>query len=63
MQTPITYTAHELPEKHPIPTDLHPYYTQRSDSTLCERVLLKKERIIVPFTIRAEMKSLIHQGH
>ena len=35
----------------------------RSDITFCECILLKNERIIVPTTLRAEMKSLIHQGH
>ena len=29
----------------------------------CEGILLKNEQIIVPTTLRAEMKSLIHQGH
>ena len=63
LQTLITYTTHEWPEKHLIPTDLLPYYTHRSDITFCEGILLKNERIIVPTTLRAEMKSLIHQGH
>ena len=63
MQTLTTYTTHEWPEKHLISTDLLPYYTHRSDITFCEGILLKNERIIVPTTLRAEMKSLIHQGH
>ena len=62
VQTLITYTTHEWPEKHLIPTDLHPYYTHRSDITFCEGVL-KSKWIIVPTTLRAEMKSLIDQGH
>ena len=63
LQTFITYTTHEWLEKHLIPTDLLPYYTHRSDIRLCEGIILKNERIIVPTTLRAEMKSLIHQGH
>ena len=63
LQTLITYTTHEWPEKHLIPTDLLPYYTHRSDITFCEGILLKNERVIVPTTLRAEMKPLIHQGH
>ena len=39
------------------------YYTQRSDITFCEGILLKNERIILPTTLRAEMKSLIYQEH
>ena len=63
LQTLITYTTHEWPEKHLIPTDLLPYYIYHSDITFCEGILLKNEQIIVPTTLRAEMKSLIHQGY
>ena len=60
LQTLITYTIHEWPEKHLMPTDFLPYYTHCSDTTFCEGILLKNERIIVPTTLRGEMKSLIH---
>ena len=63
LQTLITYTIHEWPEKHLMPTDFLPYYAHCSDTTFCEGILLKNERIIVPTTLRGEMKSLIHQGH
>ena len=56
LQTLTTYTTHEWPEKRVIPTDLLPYYTHRSDTTFCEGILLKNERMIVPTTLRAEMK-------
>ena len=45
-----------------IPTDLNSYYTQRSDITFCESIM-KNERITVPTTFLAEMKSIIQQGH
>ena len=61
LQTLTTYATHELPEKHLIPTDLFPYYIHRSDVTFCDGILLKNQRIIVPTTLQAEMKSLIHQ--
>ena len=51
LQTLITYTTHEWPEKHLIPTDLLPYYIHHSDITFCEGILLKNERIIVPTTL------------
>ena len=63
MQTLVTYTTHAWPEKHLIPTDLLPYYTHHSDITFHEGILLKTEQIIVPTTLQAKMKSLIHQGH
>ena len=62
LKTLITYTNHEWPEKHLIPTDLLPYYTHCSDITFCEGILLKNERIVVHTTFQAEIKSLIHQG-
>ena len=60
LQTLITYTTCEWPEKHLILTDLYPYYTYRSDITFCEGILLKSERIIVPTTFWAERKVLVH---
>ena len=63
LQTLITYTTHEWPEKHLIPTDLLPYYTHCSDILFCEVILLKNDRTIERTTFQAEKKSLIHQGH
>ena len=63
LQTLIPCTTHEWPEQDLMSTDLLPYYTHGSDITFCEGILLGNERIIVPTTLRAEMKSLIHQGH
>ena len=63
MQSFISYITHEWPEKHLIPTDLRPYYTRHSNITFCDGILLKNERIIGLTTLRAEMKSLIHQVH
>ena len=42
LQTLITYTTYEWPEKHLIPTDLLPYYTHHSDITFCEGILFEK---------------------
>ena len=61
LQALTTYTTHEWPEKHLIPTDLFPYYTHHSNITFCDGILLKNQQIIVPTTLQAEMKSLIHQ--
>ena len=46
-----------------IPIDLLPHYTHLSDIIFCEGILLKNERIIVPTTLRAKVKSLIHLGN
>ena len=63
LQTLFPDTTQEWPDKHLIPTDLLPYYTHHSDITFCEGILLKKKRIAVPTTLRAETKSLIHQEY
>ena len=63
LQTLINYPTHEWPEKHLTPTDLLLYYTHPSDIISCGGFLFKNERIIVPTTLQAEIKSLIHQGH
>ena len=52
-----------MSRNHHIPTDLLPYYTFCSDITVFKGILLKNESIIVLSTFRAEMKSLIQQGH
>ena len=38
-------------------------YTHCSDITFCENIPLINERIIIPTTLRAEMKSIILQEH
>ena len=63
LQTLITYRTHEWPENYFIPIDLLLHDTHRSDITVCQGILLKNELIIVPTTLPAEIKSLIHQGH
>ena len=63
MQTLICDTINGWPEKPQVPKELFPYYTHRSEITYHEGILLKNQRIIVPTTLRSEMKSIIHQGH
>ena len=63
LETLICYTINGSPEKHHVPKELFPYYSHRSEITYHERILLKNQRIIVPTTLRSEMKSIIHQGH
>ena len=59
----ITYTVHEWTEKHLISTDIHLYYTHRSDINLCEGIILINKRIMITTTLPAEMQSLIHQRY
>ena len=40
-----------------------PYYNIRDEITLARGLVLKSGLIIVPTSMRKEMKKLIHQGH
>ena len=40
-----------------------PYYNVRDEITLYQDVLLKGDRIIVPSSLREEMRQKIHFGH
>jgi hypothetical protein len=42
---------------------VRPYYSFRDEITLYEDVLLKCDRIIVPSSLRDEMRQKIHHGH
>ena len=63
LQTLICSTINVWPEKHQVPKELFPYYSHRSEIMYHEGILLKNQRIIVPTTLRSEMKSTIHQGY
>ena len=62
LQTLITYTTHEWPEKHLISIVLYPYYAHHNDITFCEGSFWKMNGSLST-TLWAEMKSFIHQGH
>ena len=62
LQTLITYTTHEWPEKHLVSIVLYPYYTHHNDITFCEGSFWKMNGSLST-TLWAEMKSFIHQGH
>ena len=52
LQTLICYTFNDWPEKYQVPKELFPYYSHHSEITYHEVILLKKQRIIVPTTLR-----------
>jgi len=43
--------------------EVKPYYNVRDEITLARGLVLKSSLIIVPTSMRKEMKKLIHQGH
>ena len=58
------YVKHGWPvDTKEIPFAVRPYYNYRDELTLLNGVLLKDNRIIVPHSLRQDMKLLLHTGH
>ena len=50
-------------DKRTIPSAVKPYLTHQDEISEVEGVMLRGNRIIVPKSMRKEMKSRIHEGH
>ena len=50
-------------DKRTIPCAVKPYLTHQDEISEAEGIMLRGSRIIVPTSIRREMKSRIHEGH
>ena len=59
----LTFTRSGWPERSDIPQVLQPYYQFRDEFTVCNGLLLKCDRIVIPTCLRVEMLDLLHQGH
>ena len=58
------HTEKEWPQqKKDVDSLVHPYYKYRDEITAANGLLLRNERIILPTTIRQEMRTKIHAGH
>ena len=57
------YTIKGWPSKTDVDPLLTPYYQHRDDIVYNYELLLKGHRIIIPPSMRSEIKSSIHQGH
>ena len=58
------YTEKGWPQqKKDVDSLVHPYYKYRDEITAANGLLLRNERIIVPTTMRQEMRTKIHAGH
>ena len=52
-----------LTNKFVIRADVKPFYPLRSEITVADDLLFKSNRIIVPLSMRKEIKQRIHEGH
>lgn len=50
-------------EKHQLPTLVSPYHSMRDELTIQDGIIFRGERVVVPESLRNEMKSAIHQAH
>ena len=58
------FTVNGWPEKKDdVPLEVRPYFNCRDKISYPQGLLLKGEKIIVPFSLRKEMRTLIQQGH
>ena len=53
----------EWPSKHQVSGDVTPYWKIRGELSVCDDLLLRGTRIVVPPSLRKETLRKIHQGH
>ena len=49
--------------KSSMPPELIPYFQVRSELSIAEGLIFKGYKIVIPSTLRKEMKERIHMGH
>ena len=49
--------------KNSMPPELMPYFQFRSELSIAEGIVFKGDKIVIPSSLRKEMKERIHQGH
>ena len=49
--------------KQHIPPQVHQYYSYRDELTVQDGIVLRRQRLVVPKTLRAKLKSKCHAGH
>ena len=59
----INYCKTKWPEQHAMKSELKPYWQLRAQLSLHNDILLFRDRIVVPQTLRHRTMEKIHQGH
>lgn len=57
------YCEEGWPSKSKLPWSLKPFFGEQGKITVCQGLLLKGSRLIIPKCLRVEMLMLIHEGH
>ena len=64
LQTLLKFIQNGWPNnRNQIPETIRPYYTHRQDLTYSNGIIFKDVRIVVPKSLRNDMKHLLHTGH
>ena len=64
LQTLVVFIQNGWPtNRDQIPEAVRPYYTHRQELTYSNGIIFKHTRMLVPKTLRNEMKPLLHTGH
>ena len=64
LQTLLKYIQHGWPkERNQLPEKIKPYYIHCQESTYSNGIVFRDIRMIVPNSLRLEMKKLLHTGH
>jgi len=50
-------------DRHDVAPDLLPYFSFRDELTIQDGVIFRGERIVVPASLRGDMKQKLHHGH
>lgn len=50
-------------DKGDLPVQATPYYSLRDELTVQDGLIFKGERLVIPATLRKEMKNKIHSSH
>ena len=64
LQHPKSVIMNGWPDKkQDLPAELIAYYSFRDEMSVQDRLIFKVEQVIVPFSMRPEMKTAIHSSH
>ena len=50
-------------DKSKVPSQVIPYHSMRDELSICDRLVFKGERLVVPQALRAEIKRDLHASH
>ena len=59
----IQFCQTQWPTQSNISNDIKPYWTIRNELSICEGLLLRDNRIVVPTTMQTDVLQRLHDGH